>query len=70
MKTNIIAASILAAGLIVATILHTGRYYVLAVESGVVIKVDRWTGKIKMICSGPGWTACDDAEFARIENSN
>ena len=49
MKHNIIAATIVALGLIVAAFLYSGRYYVLALDSGVAVKVDRWTGETKII---------------------
>lgn len=49
MKSNIIAAAILAVGLIIAAFLHTGRYYVMRVDADTVVRVDRWTGKTKVI---------------------
>jgi hypothetical protein len=52
---NIIAASILAVGLIVAAFLHSGRYYVLVLEQGVAVRVDRWTGSTKIINSDDEW---------------
>ena len=35
--------------LIAAAFLHTGRYYVLTVDKGVAVRVDRWTGETKRI---------------------
>lgn len=49
MKSNIVAALIIAVGLVVAAFLHSGRYYVLRVDSVTVVRVDRWTGKTQII---------------------
>ena len=49
MNRNIIAALILATGLIAAALLHSGRYYVLRVDGDTVVRVDRWTGETKII---------------------
>jgi hypothetical protein len=47
MKSNVIAAAILAAGLVLAAFLFSGRYYVLVLEEGTAIRVDRWTGEMR-----------------------
>ena len=65
MKHNITAAVILSVGLIAAAFLYSGRYYVLVAGSDVAVRVDRWTGETKMICTSAGWNACDDAAFIK-----
>lgn len=55
MKSNIIAAAILAVGLVVAAFIYKGRYYVLIVDSGTMVRVDRWTGEAKVIETVDGW---------------
>jgi len=47
MKHNIIAAVILAAGLVLAAFVFSGRYYVLVLDEGTAIRVDRWTGEMR-----------------------
>ena len=49
MKHNIIAAAILGICLVVAAFIYKGRYYVLIVNSGTVVRVDGWTGDTKII---------------------
>jgi hypothetical protein len=39
MNRNIIAAAILAVGLVTAAFLHSGRFYVLTVGDGVALKL-------------------------------
>jgi len=48
MKQNIIAAAILAVGLIVASFLLAGRYSLLRWDDRQVVRLDHWTGEIKI----------------------
>ena len=66
MNRNIMAAIIVAAGLVAAAFLYSGRYYVLVLESGSAIRVDRWTGQTKMICTASSRAACDDADWETV----
>ena len=59
MKHNIIAAAVLGLCLIVAAVIHTGRYYFIRVGNCSVARADRWTGKVTTIASGTG----KDCEF-------
>ena len=59
MKHNIIAAIIIAVGLIVAAFLFTGRYYLVRLDEQTLARLDRWTGHVKVYdCSSPWF--CDD----------
>jgi len=49
MKQNIIAASIIALGLIVAGALEGGRYYVVRLDNHRIVRMNRWTGDVKII---------------------
>lgn len=49
MKGNIIAATILAVGLVLAAFLYSGRYSVVVLDKGVALRVDRWTGETEII---------------------
>ena len=55
MKHNIIAAVILAVGLVLAAFVHSGRYYVVVLEEGAAVRVDRWTGKTMIIHDRTEW---------------
>ncbi len=46
MKHNIIAAAILALGLVVAAFLFTGRYYFIRLNECEIARGDKWTGRI------------------------
>lgn len=50
MKQNVIAAAILAFGLIVAAFLFAGRYTMTRLDENTVARVDRWTGRMT-VCS-------------------
>ena len=70
MNRNIIAAIIVAVGLVRAAFLLTGRYYVLRVSADTVVRLDRWTGETKVVEAKvkPWW---DDYETANpATNSN
>jgi hypothetical protein len=70
MKHNVVAAIIVAIGLVVAAFVHTGRYYIVAVGGGKAVRVDRWTGKTKVVsANGPDWLSGDDKNWLR-GNSN
>ena len=67
MKHNIIAAAILASGLVLAAFVHSGRYYAIAADKGVIARVDRWTGETKIITTNSAWW--NDPAFS-TQNSN
>jgi hypothetical protein len=70
MKQNVLAAAILAVGLVLAAFLFAGRYYVLKVDSDTVVSVDRWTGKTKIIeVESQGEAADIRAATADAENA-
>lgn len=48
MRSNIIAAAILAAGLAVGGFLAGGRYSMHVIDRQTAIRLDRWTGDISM----------------------
>lgn len=48
MRSNIIAAVILAVGLIVGGFLAGGRYSMHVIDSQTAIRLDHWTGDISM----------------------
>ena len=60
---NIIAASILGVCLIVAAFIFSGRYYVIAVDKGVAVRVDRWTGKTETIRTNTEWWEEFESKF-------
>lgn len=49
MNRNIIAALILAVGLIAAAFLYAGRYHFIRVDKCTVAKADRFTGKVERV---------------------
>lgn len=55
MKAIIIAAAIIALGLIVAGFLFGGRYYFVDLGKCVVARGDRWTGDVETV----SFSACE-----------
>jgi hypothetical protein len=63
MKHNIIAAIVLAIGLIAAALIYTGRYYAVRLDAETIARMDRWTGDFTVCsfhgqliaCSNGGW---------------
>jgi len=49
MKLNIVAAAILALGLVVAAFIFSGRYYFLRLDQCTVARGDRLTGSVEVI---------------------
>lgn len=49
MKNNIVAAFIVALGLVTAAFVNSGRYYALVANQNTVVTVDRWTGRTDQI---------------------
>ena len=50
MKQNIVAATILAVGLIFAAFVASGgRYYFIRLDAEHVARGDRWTGKVETV---------------------
>lgn len=52
MKSNIIAAAILALGLVAAGFMIGGRYYFMRLDTEFVARGDRWTGSVEVVCVG------------------
>ena len=49
MRYNIIAATILALGLVLATVAYSGRYYFVRLNECTVARGDRWTGSVEAV---------------------
>ena len=55
MKYNIVAAVVLALGLIGAAFLYGGRYYFIRLDRTHIVKADRWTGKVTAVTVKDEW---------------
>jgi len=59
MDKKVIAAVIVAAGLIVTALIITNRYSIMALGDGRVARLDRLTGEITYSASPPAWALYD-----------
>lgn len=65
MKHNIIAAAVLGFCLVVAAIIHSGRYDFIGSDCSIA-RGDRWTGKVRIIANPDGSKDCPEGPFGWV----